>query len=82
MIEYRGVSKTFADGIAPNKAVVLKRPEIVADAHALGLSVTVWTCRSGQTGEFKTASEEMTHFLNELKVDAVFTDNPDQFPKE
>jgi len=24
----------------------------------------------------------MSHFLKELKVDAVFTDNPDQFPKE
>jgi glycerophosphoryl diester phosphodiesterase len=79
--QLKGV-KEFADGIAPAKAVVLKRPEIVADAHALGMSVTVWTFRTGQTGEFKTVREEMAHFLNELKVDAVFTDNPDQFPKE
>lgn len=76
------VMKDFADGIAPNKAVVLARPGIVADAHALGLSVTVWTCRSGSTGKFKDVKEEMAHFLKELKVDAVFTDNPDQFPKE
>lgn len=73
--------REFADGIAPNKSVVFGRPGIVADAHALGMSVTVWTCRSGQTGPFKTVTEEMTHLLTELKVDAIFTDNPDRFPK-
>jgi len=74
--------KEFADGIAPNKAVVLARPGIVKDAHDLGMSVTVWTCRTGQTGKFENVKAEMTHFLRELKVDAVFTDNPDQFPRE
>lgn len=76
------VMKDFADGIAPNKAVVLARPGIVTDAHDLGLSVTVWTCRSGSTGRFKDVKAEMAHFLKELKVDAVFTDHPDQFPRE
>lgn len=73
--------KEFADGVAPNKSVILARPELVADAHALGMSVTVWTFRAGQTGKYKTVTEEMAHFLREWKVDAVFTDNPDQFPK-
>jgi glycerophosphoryl diester phosphodiesterase len=72
--------KEYADGIAPNKAVVFARPGIVADAHALGMSVTVWTCRRGQTGDFADVKAEMTHLLKELKVDAIFTDNPDQFP--
>lgn len=72
----------FADGVAPNKAVVLARPRLVADAHALGLSVTVWTFRQGQTGKFETVTAEMDHFLRVLKVDAVFTDNPDLFPKQ
>jgi glycerophosphoryl diester phosphodiesterase len=72
----------FADGIAPSKAVVFGQPEIVADAHALGMSVTVWTCRSGQTGKFKTVTDEMAHLLTELKVDAIFTDNPDLWPKK
>jgi glycerophosphoryl diester phosphodiesterase len=45
------------------------------------MSVTIWTCRSGQSGRFKTVQEEMKHFL-ELGVDAIFTDNPDQFPKK
>jgi glycerophosphoryl diester phosphodiesterase len=74
--------KEFADGIGPNKALVLARPALVKDAHDLGLSVTVWTFRSGQTGTFKTVREEMAHFLKDLKVDAVFTDNPDQFPRD
>jgi glycerophosphoryl diester phosphodiesterase len=73
--------KEFADGVAPNKAIVLARPEFVKDAHSLGMSVTIWTCRSGQSGRFKTVQEEMKHFLD-LGVDAIFTDNPDQFPKK
>lgn len=74
--------KDFADGVAPNKALVLARPGLVKDAHALGMSVTVWTFRAGQTGKFKNVREEMAHFLREWKVDAVFTDNPDQFPRD
>jgi glycerophosphoryl diester phosphodiesterase/endonuclease/exonuclease/phosphatase family metal-dependent hydrolase len=72
----------FADGIAPAKPLVLARPEVVKDAHALGMSVTVWTFRSGQTGRFPDVTAEMQHFLMELKVDAVFTDNPDRFPRD
>ena len=74
--------KEFADGVGPTKALVLARPGLVKDAHALGMSVTVWTFRSGQTGKFKSVREEMAYFLKELKVDAVFTDNPDQFPRD
>ncbi len=51
--------RQFADGIAPNKADVLARPELVDDAHALGLSVTVWTCRSEKNGRFPTVREKM-----------------------
>jgi glycerophosphoryl diester phosphodiesterase len=72
--------KVFADGIAPAKAVVLLRPDVVKDAHALGMSVTVWTCRASGTGKFENVKKEMEYFLKELKVDAVFTDNPDQRP--
>lgn len=73
---------TFADGIAPHKSLVLERPALVRDAHALGMSVTVWTCRVGQNGQFADVRQEMTHLLRECKVDAIFTDNPDQFPRE
>lgn len=74
--------KQFADGIAPNKMAVLDRPGLVKDAHDLNLSVTVWTFRAGRTGKFKDVREEMAYFIRELKVDAVFTDNPDQFPRK
>ena len=46
------------------------------------MSVTVWTFRAGQTGAFKSVRDEMDHFLKQLHVDAVFTDNPDQFPRD
>ncbi len=74
--------KAFADGIAPNKADVLARPAMVKDAHDLGMSVTVWTFRAEKNGKFKNARDEMSYFLRELKADALFTDNPDQFPRE
>ncbi len=74
--------KVFADGFAPNKADVLARPAMVKDAHDLGMSVTVWTFRNGGNGKFKNSREEMGYFLRELKADALFTDNPDQFPRE
>lgn len=73
---------SFADGIAPHKSLVLERPALVQEAHALGMSVTVWTCRAGQNGMFADVRQEMTHLLRECKVDAIFTDNPDQFPRE
>jgi len=71
----------FADGIAPNKSVLAEYPEIVSDAHAVGMSVTVWTFREGQSGKFWSVRDEMQHYLRHLHVDALFTDNPDQFPR-
>jgi glycerophosphoryl diester phosphodiesterase len=73
--------KEYADGVGMNKTLVMKRPEMVKDAHALGLSFTVGTFRTGSTDKFKTVKEEMAYFLKELKVDALFTDQADQFPR-
>jgi glycerophosphoryl diester phosphodiesterase len=73
--------KKFADGVGPNKALVQRRPQLVRDAHDLGLSVTVWTFRAGSTGRFANVKDEMEHFLRDYQVDAVFTDNPDLFPR-
>jgi glycerophosphoryl diester phosphodiesterase len=74
--------KEFADGIAPNKADVLARPAMVKEAHDLGMSVTVWTFRAEKNGKFANVRDEMSYFLRELGVDALFTDNPDQFPRD
>lgn len=73
--------KTFADGIGPNKGLIEREPKIVEWAHAAGLTVTPYTFRSAMTGKYKTVSEEMTQFLFTYGVDALFTDNPDQFPR-
>jgi glycerophosphoryl diester phosphodiesterase len=73
-------AKQFATGIGPAKALVDKT--LVMQAHAVGLTVTPYTFRSSNTGRFKTVREEMNFYLYDLGVDAVFTDNPDLFPRE
>jgi len=72
----------FASGIGPNKNLILQNPDIVKLAHDAGLNVTPYTFRSANTGRFSDVREEMRHYLYELGVDALFTDNPDQFPRE
>ena len=72
-------AKQFAGGIGPAKALVDKN--LVIQAHALGLSVTPYTFRSLNIGRFKNVREEMSYYLYDLDVDALFTDNPDLFPR-
>jgi glycerophosphoryl diester phosphodiesterase len=72
-------AKKFASGIGPAKALLDKN--LVMQAHAAGLSVTPYTFRLTDMGRFKTLSEEMSYYLYELGVDALFTDNPDLFPR-
>jgi glycerophosphoryl diester phosphodiesterase len=71
----------FATGIGPAKQILEARPEIVKAAHAAGLTVTPYTFRSQNTGRFADVRAEMDYFLNTLGVDALFTDNPDRFPR-
>jgi glycerophosphoryl diester phosphodiesterase len=71
----------WATGIAPNKAIVAAHPDVVSRAHGAGLTVTLWTFRSSGTGSFASVREEMERFLYDFGVDALFTDNPDQFPR-
>jgi glycerophosphoryl diester phosphodiesterase len=73
--------KEFADGVGPVKGLVERTPEITRWAHDAGLTVTPWTFRSASTGRYKDAREEMRHFLFDYGVDALFTDNPDLFPR-
>lgn len=76
------VKAAGAAGIGPAKSILLRFPQVVTWAHALGLTVTPYTFRSRNPGKFATVKEEMAYFLYELGVDAVFTDNPDQFPRK
>ncbi len=70
----------WATGLGPNKRLIADRPDIVGWAHAAGLTVTPWTFRSRDT-TFPSVRAEMEKFLYEYGVDALFTDNPDQFPR-
>ena len=38
----------FATGIAPEKTVIARHPEMVRAAHALHLTVTSWTFRADE----------------------------------
>lgn len=74
-------ARAFAAGIGPAKSLLDERPEVVRQAHELGLSVTPYTFRAGSTGRFQDVRAEMDYYLRELGVDALFTDYPDQFPR-
>ena len=44
---------------------------------------TPYTVTSRQpSGSFTDVTAEMSHFLYDLGVDAIFTDNPDKFPRK
>lgn len=71
--------KAFADGIGPAKGIISGKPDIVKWAHDAGLSVTVYTVAA--TPAVKDVRDELRQFLYTFDVDAVFTNNPDQFPR-
>jgi len=71
----------WATGIGPNKAILEKLPDLVSWAHAAKLTVTPWTFRASQPGKYASVQDEMKYFLFTLGVDALFTDNPDMFPR-
>jgi glycerophosphoryl diester phosphodiesterase len=73
--------KKFATGIAPEKFVIARHPDMVKRAHALGLTVTSWTFRADEKTAFPTVRDEMAQFLYTYGIDALFTNNPDQFPR-
>ena len=73
--------KGVVQGFGPAKGIVLKNPQFVTLAHAAGITVTPYTFRSADTGTFPSVKAEMEHYLYTLGVDALFTDNPDQFPR-
>jgi glycerophosphoryl diester phosphodiesterase len=68
-------------GFGPAKEIVQAQPELVTLAHAAGMTVTPYTFRSSATPGFASVDAEMAHYLYTLGVDALFTDNPDKFPR-
>ena len=72
----------FATGIAPEKHVIERHPDMVARAHAAGLTVTAWTFRADEKTKYGSVREEMSQYLYTWGIDALFTNNPDQFPRQ
>jgi glycerophosphoryl diester phosphodiesterase len=74
---------TFATGIGPSKILLDGRPAVVRMAHDAGLTVTPYTFTTrGAPTRFADVGAEMRHYLTDLNVDALFTDNPDRFPRD
>jgi glycerophosphoryl diester phosphodiesterase len=71
----------FATGIGPTKRLLEGRPEIIKAARTAGLTVTPYTFTSRAASRFPDVRDEMHHYLFDLGVDALFTDNPDRFPR-
>jgi glycerophosphoryl diester phosphodiesterase len=72
---------TWATGLGPNKAIIEKMPNLVGWAQDAGLTVTPWTFRSANHAGYPTVRDEMAKFLYDYGVDALFTDNPNMFPR-
>jgi glycerophosphoryl diester phosphodiesterase len=73
--------RSFATGVAPEKSLVARHPALVKQAHALGLTVTCWTFRADERTSLAAVRDEMSKYLYEFGIDALFTNNPDQFPR-
>jgi glycerophosphoryl diester phosphodiesterase len=76
--------KGIVQGFGPAKNIIWNNPDFVKWAHAEGMSVTPYTFRASDTAKagFKDVSDEMAHYLYKFDVDALFTDNPDKFPRK
>ena len=73
--------KTFATGIGPAKALIEADPAIVTRAHAKGLTVVPYTFLAHGNADRNALVAEMKKFVGTYKVDGLFTDNPDLFPR-
>jgi len=76
----REVAK-YATGVGPTKSLIAGRPALVKTAHDLGMTVTSWTFRASEKTRYPNVGAEMSHFLYDLGIDALFTNDPDQFPR-
>jgi glycerophosphoryl diester phosphodiesterase len=68
----------FAQGVGPNKGLIVADPALVQRAHDAGLAVHPWTFRKDQLpGRYDSFEAELRAFFEEYRVDGVFTDFPD-----
>ena len=76
--------KGIVQGFGPAKEIVKRNPDFVKWAHAEGMSVTPYTFRASDAAKngYQDVNEEMAQYLYQFDVDALFTDNPDKFPRK
>lgn len=72
---------SFATGVALEKSLIARHPDVIPRAHTYGLTVSGWTFADGDTVRFNSTRDEMDHFLYTLGLDAAFTSSLDQFPR-
>jgi glycerophosphoryl diester phosphodiesterase len=77
-------ARTFATAVGPARGLIDARPALVAEAHAAGQAVVPYTFRAVRdagAGARDAARADMRRFLVDHRVDGLFTDNPDLFPR-
>lgn len=74
---------TYADGIGPFLSMILPPNDArIYAAHERGLQVHVWKAHEAfPANGFSDATKYMSYLLDVLKIDGLFTDQPDVFPK-
>ena len=73
--------KDFATGISPEKVVLEQQPAAMKQIRDIGLLITPYTFRASAVSGYPDVTAEMRHYLGDLKVDGVITDNPDLVPR-
>jgi glycerophosphoryl diester phosphodiesterase len=73
-------TRPYARVIGPFKGMVTK--ELCDQAHQRGMKVVPFTFRIEDLKDFPTVKDEMHHYLYDLGIDGLFTNNPDQFPRQ
>lgn len=74
--------KPWAEGFAISRFDLLRHRDLIKVAHELGMSVGVHTFLATNEAKFDELRKDMRHHLRLLKADAVFTSNPDLFPRD
>jgi glycerophosphoryl diester phosphodiesterase len=75
--------RRFATGVGPALGLLQSQPSLVADAHAASHTVVPYTFRArrGDREAAAALAAAMRKAVEVDRVDALFTDNPDLFPR-
>jgi glycerophosphoryl diester phosphodiesterase len=73
--------KEFATGISPEKGILEQQPAAMKQMRDVGLLITPYTYRASAVSGYPDVTAEMRHYIGDLHVDGVITDNPDLVPR-